>query len=113
MKKCPNCGYIDYSAWRQNRWRTNVEFIQLDQFDNPEMLEKLINKSIETDTNYAYRISGKKKKVIERVLMEEYKVSGKQAFHIPREKVNHTPESIAQRKLTMIVSPKESQEKTK
>ena len=85
---CPHCHEIIYSDWRQNRWRTNVWFLQWDQNENIDsnILEKLRNepKEIQTDPWYAYRNAGK---VIERIILEEFKVGGPKAFHIAREKV--------------------------
>jgi len=96
MKVCPNCGYKDHSSWRQNRWRPNVEFIQLDLFGETEdknMLTQLLQGQITTDKHYAYQLSGHSKgtpqKVIERILIEEYNATGKQAFSIPREHHPH------------------------
>jgi hypothetical protein len=81
--RCPCCHEIIYSDWRQNRWRTNVWFIQWDQAD-PELSQKLRDtKEVQTDQYYAYRNAGK---VIERILLEEFNVGGTKAFHIPREK---------------------------
>ena len=92
MKVCPNCGFIDYSSWRQNRWRTNVDFLQWDQSEDIdlELLQKLKDqpKEIQTDKYYAYRNAGR---VVERIILDEYKTGGSRAFHIPREKVKHKP----------------------
>lgn len=89
MLKCPKCGHIDISAWRQNAWRTNVEFCKLDEFDNLKLLKRILKGEIVTDPDYAYRISGRIKKVVERILIEEFKAGGKKAFSIPREKKEH------------------------
>lgn len=90
MKVCPKCGYVDYSAWRQNRWRTNVDFLHWDQTTDidSEILEKLKTnpKEAQTDKYYAYRNAGR---VIERILLAEFKVGGMKAFHTPRERVSH------------------------
>lgn len=90
VKVCPNCGFIDYSGWRQNRWRTNVEFLQWDQTEDidTELLQKLkaTPKEIQTDKYYAYRNAGR---VVEKIILDEFKAGGAKAFHIPREKVNH------------------------
>jgi hypothetical protein len=90
MSVCPNCGYIITSSWRQNRWRTNVWFLQWDQTTDIdlEILQKLKDhpKEAQTDKYYAYRNAGR---VIERIILEEYKVMGLKAFHIPREHVDH------------------------
>lgn len=87
MSVCPKCGEIMTSSWRQNRWRTNVWFLQWDQTSDIdlEVLQKLKEnpKECQTDTYYAYRNAGR---VIERILLVEYKVMGSRAFHIPREK---------------------------
>ena len=86
MKKCPKCGYIDRSHWRQNRWRTNVEFCKLEYREDisPKILWGLLQgKPIMTDDDYAYRLSGQ---IIERILKVDYDVAGAKAFHIPREK---------------------------
>lgn len=90
MSVCPKCGYIMTDSWRQNRWRTNVWFLQWDQTTDIdlEILQNLKNcpKECQIDKYYAYRNAGK---VIERILLEEYRVMGSRAFHIPREKVDH------------------------
>ena len=90
MKVCPKCGFTDLSSWRQNRWRTNVEFLHWDQTDDIdlELLKKLREnqKEIQCDKNYAYRNAGR---VIERILLDEYKVGGSRAFHVPREHKSH------------------------
>ena len=43
-----------------------------------------------TDKFYAYKWGNKSHTIIERVLLSEFVVSGSQAFHIPREKVDHS-----------------------
>lgn len=90
MKICPKCGYHDYSAWRQNRWRTNVDFLQWDQTTDIDstLLQKLKDhpEEAQTDQYYAYRNAGR---VIERIILEEFKIMGLKAFHIPREHKNH------------------------
>ena len=87
MKICPKCGHIDRSHWRQNRWRTNVEFLKyLEQPEdiNPEILSKLLKgHAIVCDESYAYRLSSS---VIERIIRVDYDIGGSMAFHIPREK---------------------------
>ena len=68
--RCPHCNEIIYSDWRQNRWRTNVWFLQWDQVESidPEVLEDLKNKpkEIRTTPYYAYRNAGR---VIERIII--------------------------------------------
>jgi hypothetical protein len=68
-----------------------VWFLQWDQTTDidPRILEdlKTNSKEAQTDKFYAYRNAGR---VIERVLLSEYRVMGLKAFHIPREKVDHT-----------------------
>lgn len=87
MRICPKCGYLDRSHWRQNRWRTNVDFLKY--LEQPEDIDPIIlsklkaGHPISLDKLYAYRISGE---VIERVLRQDYEVGGMSAFHIPREK---------------------------
>lgn len=101
MRVCPACGFIDHSHWRQNRWRTNVDFLPVNEFkeEHPKSsmdLEK--GKPVAVDKDYAYRFGGKDHQVVERVLLEEYKAGGRSAFHTPRESVNHRVEPS--RKLT-------------
>ena len=100
MSVCPKCGTILLSSWRQNRWRTNVWFLQWDQTEDIdlEILQKLKDKprDPQTDKFYAYRNAGR---VIERVLIQEFKVMGLKAFHIPREHVDHKPRDLRQKKL--------------
>jgi len=103
MSVCPECGFIMISSWRQNRWRTNVWFLQWDQTDDIdlEILQKLKDKprDPQTDKYYAYRNAGR---VIERVLLQEFKVMGLKAFHIPREHVDHKPRDLRQKHLLEI-----------
>jgi len=92
VRVCPKCGYVDYSRWRQNRWRTNVEFIQLSQFRvlEPDLARDLKEgRPIVIDKLYAYRLSGRGRWIVERIYIEEYKTAGPKAFHVPREHVNH------------------------
>ena len=89
MRKCPNCGYVDRSHWRQNRWRSNVDFVKFRDYPE-EVPEKILQKLIDghavaLDKDFAYRIS-RTPEVIERVLREDYEVGGMSAFAIPREK---------------------------
>ena len=93
MRVCPKCGYVDRSSWRQNRWRTNVEFIDLSKFEllKPELTKQLLEgHPFATDKLYAYRLSGKTKRIVERVYIKDFEVGGKTAFHIPRERVDHS-----------------------
>jgi len=103
MSVCPDCGHIMISSWRQNRWRTNVWFLQWDQTEDidPEILQKLKDKPKEaqTDRFYAYRNA---RRVIERVLLSEYQVAGKDAFHIPREHIEHKRLPRSQTKLLEV-----------
>lgn len=103
MKVCPKCGYVETEYWRQNRWRTNIEFSPLSEFraNYPEISRSLEHgHPIITDENYAYRLSGKRKTIVERVWIKQYEIDGKKAFHIPREHVDHTRDPW-QRKLTV------------
>jgi hypothetical protein len=90
---CPNCGYLDNSHWRQNRWRTEVEFLELSDFqeENPELAKKLLDgHPYAIDKLHAYRLSGSKGiRIIERVWIGLFKDGGPSAFHIPRER--HKP----------------------
>lgn len=92
MKICPKCGFVETEYWRQNRWRTNVEFSPVSEFrlNHPKISQLLEDgHGIQTDKYYAYRLSGKRKTIVERVWIEQYKIDGKKAFHIPREHVEH------------------------
>jgi len=93
MRVCPKCGYVDLSGWRRNRWRTNVEFIERSEFErlHPELARDL-NRGhpVVTDKLYAYRLSGKPRWIVERIYIKEYEAGGLKAFHIPRERVNHS-----------------------
>jgi len=75
--------------WRQNRWRTNVEFLSINEFEleKPE-LAKLLKEghAVVCDELYAYRLSGI---YVEKIWVKTYEQVGKQAFHIPREHFNH------------------------
>ena len=95
MRVCPDCGYIDRSMWRQNRWRTEVDFIH-DEFteDIPEsvLVDLEAGKMYSITDNYAYRLTkknGERNGIIERILIELWEAHGSQGFHIPREKVEH------------------------
>lgn len=108
MKVCPNCGCIDYSMWRQNRWRTNVEFLKMEYADPeniaPVVLAELKEKRVATDKYYAYRFSGKSSQpIIERVIRQEFDCAGLQAFHIPREKQEFHNKDVYQKKLLAFV----------
>jgi hypothetical protein len=94
MKVCPCCGHIDYTMWRQNRWRTNVEFLKMEYADaeniDPVVLGILSEKGVATDKYYGYQMN-KVRTIIERVIRQEFDIAGIQAFRIPREKVvSHT-----------------------
>ena len=94
MKICPKCGYRDLEYWRQNKWRTNVEFTPISEFQiqKPDLAKRLVDgEAFVTDILYAYRLSGKGKTIVERVIMEEFKISSMKAFHIPTEHVDHKP----------------------
>lgn len=104
MTVCPNCGEPIINSWRQNRWRTNVYFLQWDQTSDidPVILQKLKDnpKEIQLDNYYAYRNA---KRVIERILRDDFLAGGKQAFSIPREHINHKKDP-KQRKLLDVKS---------
>ena len=110
MRVCPKCGYRDLEYWRQNRWRTNVDFTKPSEFQGnyPQLsrdLEELANKigikkAVVTDKFYAYRY-GSKRRVVERVVLTEFEVAGIQAFHIPRERIDLEREDIFQQKLAV------------
>ena len=105
MKVCPKCGFVDTSHWRQNRWRTQVEFLPLIEFkeEQPELAMDLKKgKPFVTDKNYAYRLSAKGKWIVERVWVELYKTGGKSAFHIPAERVASHLEDMFQKKLCEV-----------
>ena len=91
MKVCPNCGHVDRSMWRQNRWRPNVEFLKYKEY--PEDIDLAIVKKLQLghevalDKLHAYRISGE---VIERILRLDYEIAGPNAFNIPREHIDHS-----------------------
>ena len=88
---CPNCGFIDRSHWRQNRWRTNVDFLKFRDYPediDPKIVERLqAGHVVALDKLHAYRKSGDN--IIERVLRVDYEAGGMSAFHIPREHINH------------------------
>ncbi len=93
---------MDVSGWRQNRWRTNVEFIWTSEFevDQPEILGSLNDgHEVVCDKFYAYRFGNKQHTIVERVWVETYKVNGVKAFHIPREHFDHKKDPF-QMKLT-------------
>ena len=93
MKVCPECGFIDRSMWRQNKWRTNVDFIKVEyEEDVPLEILKAYKdaRGYATDENYAYRLC-QRQGIIERILIEEWTYcGGRKAFHTPREKVDHS-----------------------
>jgi len=100
MRVCPKCGYVDLSGWRQNRWRTDIDFMHWVEFK--QLYHNLARDleeghSVVTDDYYAYRISGKKHRVVERVLLSIYKIAGKSAWHIPSEHFNHTKNPFQKR----------------
>lgn len=93
MKVCPKCGHIDRTMWRQNKWRTNVEFIKVEYSEDiPEEVMKAYEsaRSHTQDKDYGYRLC-QRQGIIERVLIEEVEAFGfKSAFHQPRERVDHS-----------------------
>ena len=96
MKVCPECGHIDRSMWRQNRWRTNVEFIH-DEYpeDIPERVleDYKKGKRFSITDDHAYELTkhnGAKNGIITRILIEEWEAFGHSAFHMPRETVDHS-----------------------
>lgn len=93
MKICPKCGYLETEYWRQNRWRTNVEFSPLHEFEfnHPELARSLKTKQkgeALVDGYSAYRLSGVRQ-IVERILRTEYEAFGMSAFHQPMEHVEH------------------------
>lgn len=116
MKVCPKCGYIEHEYWRQNRWRTNVEFTHTPEFkiNYPKLamdLEVLYlkkgKKAVVTDRFYTYKFGGKNNEVVERILIQEYNAAGEQAFHIPREKSKIRSRDLNQRRLLEVVNSSE------
>ena len=104
MSVCPKCGFIDLTNWRQNRWRTNVYFIQRSQFRElkPNLEDKLAKgHPVAIDNFYAYQLGGKGKTIVERILIQEYLAFGLKAFHVPREHVDHSKDPW-QRKLLEV-----------
>lgn len=63
-----------------------------------------------TDENYAYRLGAKGKWIVERVWIELFKIGGKNAFHIPAERVAGHLEDMYQRKLVEVL-PKQEDKK--
>jgi len=101
MKVCPQCGFVDVSQWRQNRWRTHVEFEFLSYFqeEKPDLARQLIEgKSVVMDEYYAYRLQPKGP-IVERIWVKIYKTGGKRAFHIPSEHFNHKKDPFQSRLL--------------
>jgi len=90
MKVCPKCGYVDYSMWRQNRWRTNVEFLKMEYATDdvdPKILTDVKVNGFAKDNHYAYRLSNATQPIIERITRAEFDSVGMQGFHVPREKM--------------------------
>lgn len=92
MKICPNCGFVEREYWRQNRWRTNVEFSPISEFEaNYPDLMRLLKEGHPTalDKYSAYQLGGKPHRVVERVLRSEYESFGSSIFHQPMEHIDH------------------------
>ena len=111
MKVCPHCGFVDGSHWRQNRWRTQVEFLWLTEFreEKPELamdLEK--GKPFVFDEHYAYQLSGKGNQIVERAWIKLFEWGGKSAFHVPAERVKHRLKDIFQTRLSVEPQHKEA-----
>jgi hypothetical protein len=114
MRVCPKCGFLDLEYWRQNRWRTNVDFTTPIRFkdDHPQLardLEELANKigikkAVVTDKLSAYKY-GAKKRVVERILLSEFKAAGLQAFRIPTEHPDSHTRDPNQRRLDEEIKP--------
>ena len=111
MRVCPKCGFIDRSMWRQNRWRTNVDFLKYKEYPedvDPEIVRQLeAGHPVVLDKSCAYRISGK---VIERILRTDYEVGGLSSFSIPREKVDHSRDLRQKRLVVAGEEAKEAQQ---
>ena len=91
MKVCPKCGFVDVSHWRQNRWRTHVEFESMSYFkeEHPKMAKQLLGgHEVVTDKYYAYRFQ-ENGWIVEKIWIELYKTGGTKAFHIPSEHFDH------------------------
>jgi len=93
MRVCPECGHIDRTMWRQNKWRTNVDFIKV-EFEEDIPLEVLAAYKAgrpyanDNENHYGYRLC-QKQEIIERILFEEVLAYGVKAFHTPRENPKH------------------------
>lgn len=82
--------------WRQNRWRTNVEFIH-DEY--PEDIPQNVLKDYEAGKRFSFtehhayeltKHNGVKNGILTRILIEEWEAFGHSAFHMPRESVDHS-----------------------
>ncbi len=84
-----------------------MEFSPLEQFrfDYPDLTRDLETKGIITDQFYAYRLSGKDKTIVERIIIQEWNAAGEQGFHIPREKVESHTRDLSQRRLDEVKQP--------
>lgn len=91
MRVCPKCGYVEQEYWRQNRWRSNVEWTKPPEFEYnyPDLAKQLKKGIILTDEFYAYKLGGKSLPVVQRVLLSEYKAFGEKAFSMPAEHIEH------------------------
>ena len=93
MRVCPECGHIDRTMWRQNKWRTNVDFIKVEYEEDipPEVLKAYKAGhpyANDKDRHYGYRLC-QEQGIIERILFEEVLAFGTKAFHTPRENPRH------------------------
>lgn len=94
MRVCPECGHIDRTMWRQNKWRTNVDFIKVEDYPEDVPPEVLVSYNLrhkycnDNKKNYGHRLC-QEQNIIERILFEEVLAYGVKAFHTPRENPKH------------------------
>ena len=85
MRVCPKCGYLDNEGWQPSRYRAEVEILHIDTFKqlHPNIIFDIDNLAQDKVHAYLFRESSQ---MVERVPLTFFKVGGKSAFGIPREK---------------------------
>lgn len=112
MRACPNvvkcpgcgreipCGHVDPPYWRQVPWKFEVDMCWTDDFKrlNPEQYKRLMKgHKFAFDECFAYRFSGKARKIVWRVWIKLYEAGGKSAFNIPMEACLHKRDPFQQK----------------
>jgi len=73
MRVCPECGYVDPAEWRHSKYSYWIDFCTVEYFQkaHPELFKRLRQgEKLVEDKNYVYRMSGKKRRVERKALID-------------------------------------------